>query len=276
MSKIFIDDLLNFSETESLNVKVKFNQSDGNENPIDLYLSDSEIINSQWLFWRTKQRYFTVGQIAICLLKLSYDRWLLTTIKKVTKELNVCGGINYEGEECAQYRQYFGRVIIKYHKTHQTQGMFYNTVSNDLEVLEILPSKYDGDEFVGYDKVSLTYLQLLRIIEHQKKSWIEALENQKGVYLITDKSNGKLYVGSATSDSGMLLARWSDYIANGHGGDVRLREIVSTKGIEYIKANFVYSILENFNARVDDHVILQRETWWKKILQSRKFGYNGN
>ena len=35
---------------------------------------------------------------------------------------------------------------------------------------------------------------------------LEALRNQKGVYLITDTSNGKMYVGSAYGDE-MILNR---------------------------------------------------------------------
>lgn len=276
MSYIKIDDLLRISASDAVNVKVKFNQNDGNEDPMDLYLRDPDIVNSQWLFWRNKQRYFNVGQIAVCLLKLSQDTWLLTTIKRVTEEYGVLNGINYNGEELQEYSQYFGRVIIKYHKTAQTQGMFYNTVCNDLEVLQILPNAFDGDEFPGYDKVRLSYTQLQTIIERQKKSWIAALENQKAVYLITDKSNGKLYVGSATSDNGMLLSRWSNYAENGHGGNVELRRIVSENGIDYVKQNFQYTILENYNSKIDDAVILNREAWWKEILQSRAFGYNDN
>ncbi len=276
VTSIKIDDLLKISASDVTNVKVKFNQNNGTEDPMDLYLRDPDIVNCQWLFWRNKQRYFNVGQIAICLLKLSYDTWLLTTIKRVTEELGVVNGINYKGEELEEYRQYFGRVIIKYHKTAQTQGMFYNTVCDELEVLEVLPNVFDGDEFPGYDKVRLSYMQLQSLIERQKKSWIAALENQKAVYLITDKSNGKLYVGSATSDNGMLLTRWSNYAENGHGGNVELKKLVSEKGLDYIKQNFQYSILENYNARVDDHVILDRESWWKETLQSRVFGYNNN
>ena len=34
--------------------------------------------------------------------------------------------------------------------------------------------------------------------------------------------------------------------------------------------------LENYNAKVDDGVILERESWWKEILQTREFGYNDN
>ena len=274
--KIKLNDLLQLSLSNKNKVKVKFNQDDGIENPVELYLSDPDIINSQWLFWRNKQRYFNVGQIAICLLKLSYDTWLLTTIKRVTKELDVLDGVNYEGEELAEYRQYFGRVIIKYHKTVQTQGMFYNTVCDEMEVLEVLPSAFDGDEFPGYDKVRLSYAQLKLIVDRRKKSWIAALENQKAVYLITDKKSGKLYVGSATSDNGMLLARWSDYVGNGHGGNSRLKKLVQEQGFPYVKQYFQYSILENYNAKIDDKVILEREAWWKEILQSRSFGYNDN
>lgn len=90
------------------------------------------------------------------------------------------------------------------------------------------------------------------------------------------KSNGKLYVGSATSDNGMLLKRWKDYISNGHGGNAELKKLVNQKGIEYIKQNFQYLILENYNSKIDDSVILERENWWKEILQSRNFGYNAN
>ena len=214
--------------------------------------------------------------MAVCLLKLSYDTWLLTTIKRITKDLDVNEGINYEGEELEEYRKYFGRVILKFHKTFQTQCREYGSICDELEVLEVLPSLFDGDEFPGYDRVRLSYAQLYSIISRQKKSWIAALENQKAVYLITDKHTGKLYVGSATSDNGMLLARWSSYAENGHGGNVELKALVSEKGFDYIKENFQYSILENYNARVDDHVILDRESWWKETLQSRVFGYNSN
>lgn len=274
--RIILDNLLRIPDSESHIVKIRFNQHDGNDDPMDLYLRNPDIINSQWLFWRNKQRFFNVGQIAICLMKISNDEWLLTTIKRVTQELNVTNGVNYIGEELQEYSHYFGRVKIKYHRTSQTQGVFYNTVRNELEVLEILPNIFDGDEFPGYDKVRLSYTQLKSIIDRKKKSWVAALENQKAVYLITDKNNGKLYVGSATSEKGMLLSRWMNYADSGHGGNVELKKLVNEKGLEYVKNYFQYSILENYNAKVDDHIILERESWWKETLQSRRFGYNYN
>jgi hypothetical protein len=156
------------------------------------------------------------------------------------------------------------------------QGRYYSEVKDELIVNQVLPSIFDGEDFPGYDNVRLSYSQLASIIGNGKRDWVAALENQKAVYLITDKATGKLYVGSATSSYGMLLQRWSSYIANGHGGNKELVELVKTKGFKYVKENFQYSILENYNAKVDDQFILQRESWWKDTLQSRKWGYNCN
>ena len=271
---IYLNDLLQINNFD--NVKIKFNKFNGKENPLDEYKKNPEVINEQWLFWRTTQRYFSVGQIAICFLKMGYDTWLLTTIKKVTEELGVKNGINYRGNEIEKYKPYFGRVIIKFHKDFQTQGRFANGIIEGMEVLQILPTTYDGEDFPGYDKVRLSYDQLKTIIDRQKKDWVAALENQKAVYLITDKNTGKLYVGSATSNKGMLLQRWSSYVANGHGGNDKLIELVKKRKFGYIKKYFQYSILENYNAKVDDSIILERESWWKKTLNTRESGYNCN
>lgn len=277
MNKILLNDLLNINDDEIDKVKVKFNQTNyENTNPMEEYKKDPEIVNDRWLFWRSKQRYFNVGQIAICLLRLSYDTWLLTTIKEVERELNVTNGINYEGREIEKYSCYFGRVILKHHKTYQSQGRYFKEIQDELEILEILPSVFDGESFPGYDNVRLSFQQLETIITRKKSDWIGALQNQKAVYLITDKSNGKLYVGSATSDNGMLLDRWTSYIKNGHGGNKSLIALIKEKGFDYIKNNFQYSILENYNAKTDDNVILQREQWWKETLKSKDFGYNCN
>ncbi|MBE7056924.1 MAG: GIY-YIG nuclease family protein [Ruminococcaceae bacterium] len=276
MKGLLLKDLLNFSENEIDKVKIKFNQYDGNNDPMELYKNNPEIINTEWLFWNEKRRYFFVGQIAVCFLKLSYDKWLLTTIKRVTKDLGISGGVSFEGEEIEKYKSLFGRVIVQHHKTYMSQGRYFSEIQEDLVVNQILPDVYDGEDFPGYDKVRLSYRQLEVIIKKEKKDWVAALSNQKAVYLITDKKTGKLYVGSATSDNGMLLQRWSNYVWNGHGGNKELVELVRREGFDYIKENFQYAILENYNAKVEDAVILNRESWWKETLQSRKWGYNCN
>ena len=273
---IMLKNLLNFPLEEYPNIKVKFNQWNGYDNPIELYQDNPDLINKQWLFWRAKQRYFNVGQTAICLAHIGGDYWLLTTIKKVVKELGVNNGINYEGEEYEEFKPYYGRLIVKFHKRDRTQCPYYETVCDLLEVNQILPDTFDDDNFPGYDKVKLSYSQLKNILDCRKNDWIAALESQKAVYLITDRKTGKLYVGSATGDNGMLLQRWRNYADNGHGGNKGLIALIGEKGFDYVKENFQYSILENYNSKIDDSVILERESWWKEVLQTRKFGYNQN
>jgi len=242
---IKLNDLLHLSDEQLQITKVKFNKHNGFNNPIDLYISNRDLINKQWLYWRTEKRY-------------------------------VSNGINYTGTPIKEYESFFGRIIIKFHKTFQPQTVYFNTIGDELEVCQILPSVFDGDDFIGYDKVKLSYSQLQKIINQRKKDWVSALESQKAVYLITDTNNGKLYVGSATSDNGMLLKRWKEYVETGHGGNKNLIQLVNEKGMDYIQNYFQYSILENYNSTISDEIILERESWWKEVLKTRIFGYNAN
>lgn len=273
---LYLNDLLQLSSEDLNRAKIKFNQYNGEIAPMEVYLRNPDEVNNGWLFWRAKRRYFNVGEVAICLFQLSWNTWLLSTIKEVTHELGVNNGINYEGAELQNYQPYFGRVVVKYRKTHQTQVVFANNIINELEVEQILPSVFDGIDFPGYDKVRLSYSQLSTIIHRHKRDWIAALENQKAVYLITDTCSGKQYVGSAYGENGMLLQRWTNYVNDGHGGNKLLKEVVTVSGIDYVAQNFQYAILENYNSRVEKRIILERESWWKETLGSRAFGLNAN
>ena len=276
MAKIMLNDLLHFDDAEVPNVRVKFNISNGYDDPLDLYKTNPDEVNVTWFLWHDDRRYFNVGQTAICLLKLRGDQWLLTTIKKITRLLDVTDGVGYDADEVKEYEQYFGRLVVEYHNPCRTMGRKYENVMDELEVVQILNEQYTGNEFPGYENVRLSYPLLKNIVDRQLPGWVDALRNQKAVYLITDTKTGKLYVGSATSQTGMLLQRWSSYAADGHGGNVELRELVKQQGLDYVKENFQYSILENYNARMDDGYILKRESWWKETLCTRTHGYNKN
>ena len=276
MAKIMLNDLLHFDAAEVPNVLVKFNISNGYDDPLDLYKTNPDEVNVTWFLWHDDRRYFNVGQTAICLLKLRGDQWLLTTIKKITRLLDVTDGVGYDADEVKEYEQYFGRLVVEYHNPCRTMGRKYENVMDELEVVQILNEQYTGNEFPGYENVRLSYPLLKNIVDRQLPGWVDALRNQKAVYLITDTKTGKLYVGSATSQTGMLLQRWSSYAADGHGGTVELQELVKQQGLDYVKENFQYSILENYNARMDDGYILKRESWWKETLCTRTHGYNKN
>lgn len=278
--KILLNDLLHLSEQDIKRAKVKFNVFNGDVEPINEYKSNPDIVNKEWMLWHKKNRYFSAGSLAIGLVRISGDFWLFTCVLEIDKLLNVSdpevGDIGYEAHDYKDLRKYFGRVIVKYHKSTMANGRWFNDLKNDMEVIEVLNDEYKDDHFPGYDNIRLPYQELKRIIDRDLPEWRAALENQKGVYLITDRHTGKMYVGSATSKTGMLFQRWKSYAANGHGGNKELINLVRDQGFEYVKQNFTYSLLENYNSKVDDHFILKRESWWKDTLLTRQFGYNDN
>lgn len=72
----------------------------------------------------------------------------------------------------------------------------------------------------------------------------------QGIYLITDSSNGKKYVGKADGAEG-ILGRWKVYASDGHGGNHVLREpaevSVGSGGAKTDHArHFVFSVLRVF------------------------------
>jgi hypothetical protein len=105
----------------------------------------------------------------------------------------------------------------------------------------------------------------LKAYEYQKNDWKAALENVKGVYVIVDKSNGKKYVGSAYGDFG-IWSRWAVYVGTGHGFNDELTKIISECGIDYARQNFRLSLLEYRSTKIDDNVIIGRESFWKEVL----------
>ena len=277
--KLKLNDLLKLTPEILSRTKIRFNTYNGDKNPIDDFKKNpNSLLN--WNYWNNKS--YKQGQISIGMVNMGNDKWLLFTIgeiiKVLDKPLNSDDGVNgvqVEYRTLSEYEDLYGRVIVSYH--NKSQQLFRNgSLIDKLVVNEILPSFYTGFDFPGYDNVSLTFEQLETIIKGNFTSYQNALKNQKAVYLQTDKATGKLYVGSATAANDMLLSRWCTYVKNGHGGNKDLVDLIDDKGFDYIKHNFQYTILENFNSKVDDDFVLKRESYWKNVLQSRKFGYNKN
>jgi hypothetical protein len=267
--KILLSDILNF--TDFNNVKIRFNlMFEGNWNPTDFFKDSDLGTMLRGHYWNYSKKSYKQGQITVGFLKLPQkDLWLLFHVGKVTKDLNRFNELGYEYEVLKDYEKYFGRLIVKYKNNAQTMIRLASSVIDDCEVLQLLPDTFDNDIFPGYDKVKLSWSELKRVIE--KEGWKTALQNQKGIYLITDISNGKMYVGSAYGKD-MILGRWTSYIKSGHGGNVELKKI----NIDHIQKNFEYSILDIFKSTIDDKTVIDREVWWKNILKTREFGYNLN
>lgn len=140
--------------------------------------------------------------------------------------------------------------------------------SQDKEILEIRGRNSIGD-FKSYDNVLLTYDELKRIFSNPGSNitWLTALSKVRGIYLIREKTFGKLYVGSAYGKDS-ISRRWENYAKNGHGGNKEL------KG--YDPCNFEFSILEIVSWGISNAEIIEKETQWKVKLGTRKFGLNCN
>lgn len=243
-----------------------------NWNPIEVFKNGDISTMLEGQYWNyNKNKSYKAGQTTIGLVKIkpTEDLWLLFHIGKVTKDLNKLNGVGYEYEDLPEYEKYLGRLIVKFKNKAQTMIRNADSVINDCDVSQILPDTFDNDIFPGYDKVNISWDELSRVIE--KGNWKTALQNQKGVYLMTDISSGKKYVGCAYGEN-MILGRWRAYVKTGHGGNVGLKALK----FDHIKKNFRYSILDIYKSTTEDQTIIERENWWKEILQSRKFGYNEN
>lgn len=273
--KLRLNDLLNLTDEELSRTKVRLNTNNGCENPIDIYKENPKRLLN-WNYHNNKR--YRANQISIGLVDMGNDSYLLFTVGRIVRELEqpVEDGIGVEYETLQQYSDLFGRVIVSYHNTVQQLFRNADSIIDDLIVKEILPSIYTGFDFPGYQNVYLTYKELSTIVNGNYPSYRKALERQKAVYVQTDRKTGKLYIGSATSDNGMLLARWSSYVVNGHGGNKELKALVESNGFNYIKENFTYAIIENFDEGTPDEYVLKRESYWKEVFDSRRHGYNSN
>ena len=143
------------------------------------------------------------------------------------------------------------------------------------EISQILP-RISPYVFTSYDKVLLQYTELKHIVSNPKENaiWQNKLSSVAGVYLITDTSTGKQYVGSASGETGGIWGRWSEYAKTKHGDNKRLKELMAAAP-EHCN-NFQYSILEVFPIKRDKNEILEYEALYKQKLATIKFGLNDN
>lgn len=188
----------------------------------------------------------------------------------------------YELTPMDEYSEYRKRLIVRINRTFNQRDTYFRLYENvqpdlDPEVYEIAPRTKLGT-FNGYDHVCLTHAELQDIIKHNEPEWRDALSSVKAVYVITDRSTGRLYVGSASSNADGLWARWSSYanLSDPTGGNKEMIDLKDRYGAEYIIRNFSYSILEIFDKKASRDMVLERESYWKSVLRTVEFGMNDN
>ncbi|RZI49018.1 GIY-YIG nuclease family protein [Lactococcus kimchii] len=233
-----------------------------------------------------------VNDIQFQFIEVEKHRWLFVGAYDIKSRdsLTYHFSANYfksyaEAVRIQEYDQYAERLIVDF--KNRGQSFFYVNpeIINSVQVDSISTEPYFELDinFPGYENLCKSYYDLKQ--HWNNKLWVQALSEVYGVYLITDKKTGKLYVGSATGQDG-IYGRWSAYLADGYDKNekedskypnTKLKELVSNKGIEYVQKNFQYTVLEIFKKdEIGKGKALKREIYWKEAFQSRKFGYNQN
>ncbi len=238
--------------------------------PIDAFFEGKF---KEWQEYQTRKNF--PCDMVIGLIELARNKWLFAGVYKVLGCVKKSDKhVAYSTALVAGQDDLIGRIIVYHERRGRASYLKGKSDGGEFYISEIKERKLSIEEFPGYDSVWLTHNKLRIIIEQNIQSWFGALSNIKGVYLISDTVSGKLYVGSATGDNG-IWQRWSSYAINGHGGNKELRKLLAGKQKGY-ETNFQYSILEIADSHASDEYILERESYWKNVLMSRRFGYNSN
>nr|WP_313012636.1 GIY-YIG nuclease family protein [Moraxella sp. CTOTU48841] len=258
------------------NSKLHFAITNGKENPLDVYYQ------GDFQEWQRQQ------------LKRNFDRkYVVSFIAMPTPNLWLFAGVHLsdiptQREDCIYYplveiqetKELDGRLIISFDKKNvdnkfvrQSYLLTENWVEK-LNVAEVLAQALDFAKFPSFKSVHISFSQLKTIVKKSLSDWQSALSSVAGVYLIADKSSGKLYVGSATGEGG-IWQRWAEYATNLHGNNRQLIELKKQFG-DVPFENFYFSILEIADTHSSENEILVRESHWKNVLLTRQFGYNDN
>ena len=249
-------------------------QNEEGESPLSAYTTDYR----QWLGWnewKKKNRNDWTREYVFSLIEFypKVDSWLFGGIFRVIERAED----RYKLERIESYEKFEGRLLLSFHRYQGMRGraFYLETYIDKFTVKEILPERYSGEPFCGYENINHDFGALEIIFKNERDDWKSPLSKIKGVYVISDNSNGKLYVGSAYGNIG-IWSRWGEYLADGHGGDVELKKIIDNEGLEHARKYFKFSLLEIMPMTVFDDSIIKREEFWKRVLLSGGHGYNRN
>ena len=251
--------------------KVHFGHWNREVEPLDEWVSD----RGKWKGWqeyRPKSDMFNRPYI-FSLMDFYHepDTWLFGGIFRVSARHKD----RYEVELMKIHENFIGRLKVGSSWRKRATRVNFENHYHTFEVLEILREPYSGQPFPGYESIDLPFSQLETLVRNNRTDWKAALENVHGVYLITDTKTGKRYVGSAYGEQG-VWSRWVEYATSGHGWDTELRKLVEPD-LDYPRKNFRFALLEYRAARTPEKIILERETFWKKVLLAQgKYGLNLN
>lgn len=269
-----IFDLLALMDANVATEKTKVHLAtwNGEDNPLDVYLSGQF---EEWQRWQTKRNF--ERSLVVALISLpAQNKWLFGGAYSST-------GSEWMEERTSHYYQLTelpacaemnGRLIAHFERPGRQSYLNADRWNDQILLSEVLPERLRIAEFPGYRAIDLSKEELEIITTQSIESWRAALSSVAGVYLISDTVTGKLYVGSASGEGG-IWQRWLAYAATGHGGNVELKQLMRGEGISR-SSHFRFSVLEIADLHESRESVVRRESHWKSVLLSREHGLNAN
>ncbi len=197
------------------------------------------------------------------------DSWLFGGVFRVIERLPE----RYQVELTEQGGPFVRRLKLRSPYRGRARRVNMEGRLDEFEVQEILPERYSGLPFPGFESIDLAFSEFEVLHRNNRPDWQAALESVSGVYLITARTRSAVrqYVGAAYGEQG-IWSRWVDYLKTGHGGNAALRELIGNGGLRYCRRHFRFALLEHMSRNTLDGSIQDREAHWKRILGTRDRG----
>ncbi|MCW3005272.1 MAG: nuclease family protein [Conexibacter sp.] len=159
------------------------------------------------------------------------------------------------------YANWHGRLVIRWPGLERSWWRWANR--NTFTIAAIRDSTAFEQPMPSWDELVVSWPELNVL----PLAWRSSLREWRGIYLISDSSDGRGYVGAAYGAEN-ILGRWLEYGASGHGGNKLLRERNAN--------NFQFSILQRVSPDMPSDEVIRLEQSWKNRLHTREFGLNEN
>lgn len=249
----------------------------GRDKPLAEFISGTF---DSWQAWQTRKNFERPFVLSVIQTDTP-RRWLYAGLYRVSGSTPDCRREDYKIpfyrynlSSVPEVGKYAGRMYLHSDYNSRSSYLTGERMAYDLSIEEISSVRVTFSRFPGYRQIDLSRQELGQIITHELKDWRTALSTVKGIYLLTDSQRGMLYVGQAAGEYG-IWERWRQYFTSGHGGNQGLlRELAGCD--EARLDGFRFSILEVMDQNATQDEINVRESHWKRILLTRKMGYNLN
>ncbi|MBC2667198.1 GIY-YIG nuclease family protein [Novosphingobium flavum] len=167
----------------------------------------------------------------------------------------------FELEETGCFADYVGRLVVNWPTPSRQWWRWAGNASFPVSAID--PDSRFVRAMPEWSDLILSWYELQSL----PASWISALAQWRGVYLIHDVERRAGYVGSAYGEDN-ILGRWRGYARTGHGGNVALRQSNP--------ANLRFSILQRTSPDLEPADVIALEASWKNRLHTREAGLNRN